>query len=198
MTDYAQVFQGLYATDDPYGFRDRWYEQRKRALLLGSLRHKRYARAWELGCSNGELTAELAERCGVVYATDLSPRAVELARERNAQRSNVQISQAVHPEQWPLGQFELIVFSEVGFYLSQDRLADVVGKLTATLTTDGLLVAAHWTRPFPEGSMSGAAVHAAIREITNLPCVFKYEDGDFLLEGWSTEALTIAEQEGIA
>ena len=54
----------LYRQDaDPWRVRQRWYEERKRALLLASLPQRRYRHAYEPGCGNGELTAELARRC---------------------------------------------------------------------------------------------------------------------------------------
>ena len=59
-------FDSFYAgRDDPWGFETRWYEKRKRDILLASLPHERYATALEVGCSTGKLTASLAwtSRC---------------------------------------------------------------------------------------------------------------------------------------
>ncbi len=63
MSAVQQYFGAIYRDDDPFGYRERWYEARKRDLLLASLPRARFAHAWELGCSNGELTAALAPRC---------------------------------------------------------------------------------------------------------------------------------------
>ncbi|MFE7421819.1 hypothetical protein [Rhodococcus sp. NPDC057529] len=57
-------FDAMYAASpDPWGFGDRWYEQRKYALTLAALPRPRYRRAFEPGCSIGILTAALAHRC---------------------------------------------------------------------------------------------------------------------------------------
>ena len=51
-------FDQLYEHNpDPWAFRERWYEQRKRALTLASVPRQHYASIYELGCANGELRA---------------------------------------------------------------------------------------------------------------------------------------------
>ncbi|CTP90850.1 hypothetical protein XTPLMG728_2708 [Xanthomonas translucens pv. poae] len=37
MSAVQQYFGAMYRDDDPFGYRERWYEARKRALLLASL-----------------------------------------------------------------------------------------------------------------------------------------------------------------
>ena len=69
-------------SDDPWAFRQRWYEQRKRALTLGLLTKPRYASIFEPGCANGELSAELAPRCARLLCCDTAAAAVSLAQAR--------------------------------------------------------------------------------------------------------------------
>ncbi len=52
------------------------------ALSLSSV-----ATVWEIGCGTGELALGLAARCGHVYATDVSPAMIGLARRNAAERS---------------------------------------------------------------------------------------------------------------
>src|SRR5690625_87982 len=66
----ARYFERLYQSTDLWGYRTRWYEQRKRALLLAMLHRPRYRRGLELGCSIGETTAALSSRCAELVATD--------------------------------------------------------------------------------------------------------------------------------
>ncbi|NLW96886.1 MAG: SAM-dependent methyltransferase, partial [Xanthomonadaceae bacterium] len=49
---FEQVWQ---QGDDPFGYRSRWYEARKRDLLLATLPRPLFERGWEIGCANGEL-----------------------------------------------------------------------------------------------------------------------------------------------
>lgn len=195
MSAVQDYFGEIYRDDDPFGYRERWYEARKRALLLASLPRARFERAWELGCSNGELTAALAPRCAALLATDLSERAAALAAQRNASSAHVHVQQAEHPRSWPRGRFDLIVFSEVGYYLPLPLLQDCIQRLRASLTEQGVLVACHWLHPFAQACMDGRAVHACLEQTLQLPRLLRYEDDDVLLEAWSATAYSVAAAE---
>ncbi|WP_369976400.1 class I SAM-dependent DNA methyltransferase [Xanthomonas bundabergensis] len=195
MSSVQEYFGAIYRDDDPFGYRERWYEARKRALLLASLPRARFERAWEFGCSNGELTAALAPRCAALLATDLSERAVALATQRNADAAHVQVRQAEHPRSWPPGRFDLIVFSEVGYYLPLPLLQDCIQRLRASLTEQGVLVACHWLHPFAQARMDGRAVHDCLAQTLQLPRLLRYEDDDVLLEAWSATPYSVAAAE---
>ena len=63
MKDTRPVFDRLFeASEDPWGFRTRWYEARKRSITLACLPEAHYQNAYEPGCANGELAAALAPR----------------------------------------------------------------------------------------------------------------------------------------
>jgi len=190
-------FDAIYAQDDPFGYRERWYEARKRALLLASLPAQRYGRVWEIGCSNGELTAALAARCDALVATDLSARAVALAVARTRLHSHVEVGQARHPDDWPDGLFDLIVFSEVGYYLDAATLAHMAHRLRASLRGDGVLVACHWLAPFAQAPQTGRDVHRLLRRKLGLQRVFGYGDADIRLDGWALQPASVAQQPGL-
>lgn len=199
MSTPVEYFAELYGSDDPYGYRDRWYEERKRQLLLASLPQRRFVSAWELGCSNGELTAALASRCDALLATDQSERAVALAKARTAgaEFGHVVVRQAKHPEQWPSENFDLIVFSEVGYFMDAAALERTVEGLLDAVNPDGTVIACHWLTRFAAAAQTGREVHAAIARAIHLPELFRYEDNDFLLEGWSAAPESIAQREGL-
>ena len=102
--------------DDPWAFRQRWYEQRKRALTLGLLTKPRYASIFEPGCANGELSAELAPRCARLLCCDTAAAAVSLAQARLQGFAHAQVEQRRLPAQWPGGKFELIAKEGVGHH----------------------------------------------------------------------------------
>ena len=110
-TDFDALFS---ASDDPWGFRTRWYEARKRALTLACLPARRYHRAYEPGCANGELAAALAPRCESLIASDGTAAAVALAKTRLAAFAHVQVRQAWVPDEGPEGGLDLLVLSELG------------------------------------------------------------------------------------
>lgn len=189
-------FEAIYAEDDPFGYRRRWYEARKRALLLAALPQARVATAWELGCSNGELTAALAPRCERLLATDLDARAVEIAQARTASLQHVRVERMRHPGQWPDGRFDLVVFSEVGYYFDVGDLDQVACRLRDTLSADGVLVACHWRHAFDAAPLCGGQVHATLARTFGRG-LFLYEDADLRLEAWSMQDPSVAQREAL-
>lgn len=188
-------FEQLHLQDDPFGYRSRWYEARKRSLLLASLHRDRYASGWELGCSNGVLTSALAACCERLLATDLSAAAVAQARRAVAGLGHVSVQQARQPRDWPAQTFDLVVCSEMGYYLREDELGPLRDGLQAALALDGLLVACHWQVPFAQAASSAAQVHEAVGD--GLAEVFAWRDADFVLQGWMRAPHSVAAQEGL-
>ncbi|MCS4236876.1 class I SAM-dependent methyltransferase [Stenotrophomonas sp. BIGb0135] len=191
----ADYFQKLYQQPDPFHYRSRWYEARKRALTLACLPRLRYASAWELGCSNGVLTAALAARCDALLGTDISAEALAEAAISTQAWPGVTLQRADHPGDWPPGRFDLIVVSEVGYYLDTTALALMARQLHASLADDGLLLACHWRHPFDEARTTTPQVHRALS--ATLREAFTYQDEDLLLQGWSTQPVSVAQQEGL-
>lgn len=192
--DIDQVWQ---EDDDPYGYRTRWYEARKRALLLAVLPRQRFARGWEIGCANGELTHMLAARCDALLGTDMHPRAVAVARERCAGLGHVDIQRMEHPRDWPDGRFDLIVVGEMGYYLDAVELDPFARKIEASLAPDAVLLACHWRPGFSARRSSTQDVHARLAAIDGLGCIAHYQDADMLLEAWSSDTVSLAQREGL-
>ena len=176
----------MYAeSDDPWGFRTRWYERRKYALTLAALSRPRYARALEIGCSIGVLSEQLALCCDELRCIDISPRAVDLARRRLAAFDSAHVDVGDLNQRWPAGGFDLIVLSEVLYYLDDAGMRRAVDRLRESLTAHGEIIAVHWRRRVPEYPSDGDAVHRALRD-AGLQRRATYLDRDFRLEvlGW--------------
>jgi SAM-dependent methyltransferase len=195
----AQHFESLYADGetDPWGFRSRWYEQRKRALTLACLPHRRYASALEAGCANGELAADLASRCDRMLACDFHRGAVELAQQRTRDLPQLIVEQRRLPEQWPQQSFDLIVISEIAYYLTDEQLSGLLSRAMESLAPEGVLVACHWRHPIADALRDGDAVHAAFASLA-LPRLLHHEEPDFLLEAWSPDRRSVAQREQLA
>jgi SAM-dependent methyltransferase len=199
MTSSEGYFDALYAEcDDPWGFRNRWYERRKRLLTLAMLPRERYRHAFEPGCANGELAAQLAMRCDHLLALDLNETAVRLARERLADVPNVRIECGGVPQAWPAEQFDLIVLSELAYYLDDANLEQLMVCVRQTLSGDGTLLACHWRRAFDEAPQTAARVHALLDTNCGLTRLARYEDADVLLDVWTRDTRSVAELEGLA
>jgi len=190
-------FDALYRQPDPFGYASRWYERRKRELLVALLPRPRFRRAWELGCSTGALARLLARRCDSVTGTDISARAIAQAVAAG-NPDNLAFECSAQPRQWPAGRFDLIVFSEVGYYLDAAALATTARRLAATLDADdGCLVACHWRHPFDGRAHSAEHIHRVLSEALGDAPSHDYRDADVLLQAWC-RGPGIAEREGLA
>lgn len=184
-------------SSDPWSMRQRWYEQRKRDLTLAALPQQRYGLGFEAGCANGELSLRLAERCDDLLCCDTSAKAVSLARQRLQSAAHVRVQRARLPEQWPTGEFDLIVISELGYYLDPHDLYLLIGKAREALAEGGTLLACHWRHAIAECPQSGDQVHACLHERLHLEHLLRHEETDFLLDVWGTAATSVAEREGL-
>jgi SAM-dependent methyltransferase len=158
-TDASYFDQKYEALDDPWSFASDPYEQARYRAVLSHVTPGRYARAFEPGCSIGVLTAELAKRCGHVYATDISSQAVALAKLRCSTVTNVDFNAERLTDSNESERYDLIVFSEIGYYYTAQELDEVVVSLARALATGGRLIAAHWLGFSPDHILQGAYVH---------------------------------------
>ncbi len=181
-------FDAMYAAaDDPWGFTERWYEQRKYALTLAALPQRRYRNAYEPGCSIGVLTSLLADRCDALLASDASAAAVDRARRRLAGHAGVEVEQRRLPEEWPGGAFDLVVLSELLYYFDAADLSVVLEHALGSVAPGGTLVAVHWRHPVEDYPRTGDDVHAQLSAAaTSQSCVrvAAHAEADFLLDVW--------------
>lgn len=166
---------------EPWGADVRWYERRKRALLLAMLPQERLGRVLELGCSTGVTTAALAERADEVVAIDASETALARAAERTA-GSAVRLLHGSIPDAWPAGRFDVVVLSEVGYFLSPAALDEVVARVAGSLADDGVVLLCHWRHPVRGWPLDADAVHHAFDRPSMPPRAASYADGDVRLE----------------
>jgi len=193
-------FDDLYRNnDDPWRYRTSWYERRKRDLVLASLPRERYESAFEPACSNGELSAMIARRCTRLLACDVSEAAVRSASERLADTSNITLEQRAVPDDWPTdARFDLIVISELAYYLSPEATATLAQLASTSLSDDGAFVACHWRHPFEGKLQSAEDIHATFDAAFHGVRIVQHAEADFILDVWSKDGRSIAQREGIA
>ena len=194
MTTSRSFFERLYADRaDPWDFANDAYERARYATLLEHVPPGRYGRAYEPGCSVGVLTEQLAQRCASVLATDISAAAVARASSRCRRHPGVDVRQAALPDDLPSGPFDLIVFSEIGYYLTVDALGALTGRLEPLVGHGGRLVAVHWTGSSPDHVIGGDDVHSTLGRTLTLDHVagqrmHDVERGGFVLDVWDRPA----------
>ena len=161
---------------DPWGAQSRWYERRKRSLLLAALPRQRFRRALEVGCSTGVLAQSLCTRVDSLVAIDQSRAAVRLAQDRLGDAADVRVMAV--PHDWPEGRFDLVVVAEIGYFLSPAELEGLVQRVISCLSPDGVVVLCHWRHPVEGWPLDAAGVHDAFARVDLPPQAATYRDRD--------------------
>lgn len=141
-----EYFDGLYTADpDPWNFAASPYERAKYTLTLNAMPKPRYRLALEVGCSIGVLTRLLASRCDAVVAIDAAEPPLVEARRRCSDMPGVRFERMFVPDEWPGGVFDLILLSEVVYYLSRDDVGRLAKRVLRSLPSGGSVMLVHWT-----------------------------------------------------
>lgn len=198
-----EYFDALYANNaDPWHYKTRWYEQRKRAINLAVLTKPHYRTAIELGCSNGVFTQDLATRCDKLLAIDGNAQAVALAKEHLEPLTHVQVQQAFIPSQLPNETFDLVVIGEILYYLTLQEIHQVLQWLNHALNPDATLLCTHWRYAIDGFEMNGDTVHQQLLAYFNQSATDFYhqvhlQDADFMLDVWQRTQQSLAASEGL-
>ncbi|AKC40257.1 Nodulation protein S (NodS) [Mycolicibacterium phlei] len=179
-------FNEMYAiSDDPWQLAQRWYEQRKYAITMAMLPRLRYRHVFEPGCSMGVLTEQLAARCEWVTAIDLVGSALESARARIARRGlsdRVSFHRQSLDSRWPAEDFDLVVLSEVAYYLDAAMLRDVLDRELGQMREGTTILAAHWRHAVAEYPLTGDEANRLIGATVGLHHAAGYRDDDVAID----------------
>ena len=178
-----RYFDDVYAAArDPWQLADRWYEKRKYAITMAMLPHERYRHAFEPGCSVGVLTEQLRDRCDHVTACDVAQAALDATAERTAGRRNLTLCRTSLDAGWPRLDFDLVVLSEVAYYLSEATLRRVLDRECARLSAGATVVAAHWRHAVSDYPLTGDRANAIIVATAGMSAVARYRDDDVVID----------------
>jgi SAM-dependent methyltransferase len=195
-------FDAMYqAAADPWGLESRWYERRKYAITVALLPRERYDRVFEPGCSIGVLTSMLAQRSAALLSCDGAPAAVAAAQERTRHLPNVSVERRRIPEDWPPGEFDLIIFSEFLYYFGDRDLGEVIDLAITALRPGGTLLAVHWRHPVAEHARDGDDVHRALAARPGLAQLVSHWEPDFAAEVYirtDGKPMSVAQATGLA
>jgi peptidoglycan/xylan/chitin deacetylase (PgdA/CDA1 family)/2-polyprenyl-3-methyl-5-hydroxy-6-metoxy-1,4-benzoquinol methylase len=136
-------WESLFTVPDPWAYSSP-YEQRKYEQTLELLPEGRLNRVLELACAEGHFTVQLAPRVGGLLAADIAAPAIERARDRCRTFDHVSFQQLDMRRDPIPGRFELIVCSEVLYYIgNRFALARFARKVAAALEPGGHLLTTH-------------------------------------------------------
>ena len=175
----AERFERLYHENpDPWDYHTSSYERQKYAATLAALPRASHDICLEVGCSIGVFTGLLAARCEHVVAIDFSQTALELARRRLRGLENVDLLRASFPEDTPPGSWDLIVCSEVLYYLQQPALEKAIGWIETQLSYGASVLAVSWRGVGREEPLLGDDVHDRLaRELASWHALDARQDG---------------------
>lgn len=179
----ATEFEARYRADpDPWDYGESPYESQKYAATLDACGEGRFASALELGGSIGVFSARLAPRCDSLITIDAAPSAVEAARERLADQPQAAVTLGAIPADIPRRPYDLVVASEVLYYLDQSELAGTLALLRRLMSPRGRLVAVHWRPAGAERPFTADEVHLRLRQERWLVPVSRHDTEDYRLD----------------
>jgi hypothetical protein len=176
-------FEALYRrTADPWGYCSSEYERRKYAATLVACGPGPFGCALELGASIGVFSAMLVGRCRALVTVDAAPTAVAAARARLVGETGADVLLGAIPAAIPERRYDLVVASEILYYLDAASLDATLARLADGLDRGGRLVAVHWRPSGPERPWSAAEVHERLRGEPWLRPVTAGPTDDYLLD----------------
>ena len=137
-------FEQLFASQpNPWKYNSE-YEQVKYEQTLSLLPQKPIRQALELACAEGHFTLQLAPHVENLVAADISQIALDHTAQRCEEFQHIRYQQVDIAKDPIPGTFDLIVCSEVLYYMGSKSDLDVVAqKMASALQPDGYLLMAH-------------------------------------------------------
>ncbi len=163
--------------DDPWKFETSEYERNKYQATVKALPRPNYQHGFEIGCSIGVLTAMLTQKCRSLLSIDTAEKPLIRARQRLADAPHVILQKMEVPNEFPEQSFDLVVMSEVGYYLSMPDLQQLAQKIIAHMPNGGHLLLVHWTPLVHDYPLTGDQVHETFLQLSGDNKPFKHLNG---------------------
>lgn len=164
MTDFATYFDRLYGQNpDPWNYAESPYEAQKYDATCAALRSDRYSSGIEVGCSVGVLSTRLAARCDRFLAVDLADKAVEQTAARLSAIPGARAVVANIPADWLAGPFDLIMLSEVIYYLTPAEIDLLARRIVEDSLPGAECVLVNW-RGHTDTQFTGVGARLAFSE----------------------------------
>lgn len=186
----SDYFKKVYdAREDPWDFETSEYEAEKYKATLKALPKRKYENALEIGCSIGVLTKLLAERCKKLTATDVSQKALDKAIERCRGLNNISFLKLSFPKEIPDDEYDLIIISEVAYYLSPSDWNFAMEQLYARMEDRAHLVLVHWLPEVHDYPQTGDEVHDSFAKLMKdrMTNVFNSRAQNYRIDVWEKD-----------
>jgi hypothetical protein len=159
------------------------YEQRKLSVTLTCLPRIRYRSAFEAGCSVGDLTELLAVRCDRLISSDLTPSENQHIDSRLRLPDAECLAVRSMAEQWPSGQFDLVVLNEIALRFGEKDL-EAIAACVLNSTRSGAHVLAVHSRELTSVRLDADHCHEIIANTPGLTSLLHHVDEQCVLDIW--------------
>lgn len=183
----SDYFKEVYAAnEDPWDFETSEYEAEKYSATIAALPKDFYENALEIGCSIGVLTKMLSEKCGHLLSTDVSEVAIRKSKERCKNLANVTFKRQSFADGLPEDLYDLIMISEVAYYLSPEDWEVAAQRLFGKLQDKGNIFLIHWLPEVHDYPQSGDEVHESFRMLMEdkMKNVFNSRAENYRIDVW--------------
>jgi len=160
-------FYHFFDEGDPFGFDVNPVERLKFRRTLEVCGDGPLGRVLELGCAVGSFTELLAPRAADILALDVSPAAVTEVARRLRDDPHVHVEAMTIPTEFPGGTFDLVVASDVLYYLPREDVRRCLERIEAALADGGAFVALHYV-PRMGSVLNGDETHDILTAHTRL------------------------------
>jgi 2-polyprenyl-3-methyl-5-hydroxy-6-metoxy-1,4-benzoquinol methylase len=165
----AAYFEAMYAADpDPWRFRTSAYEAAKYAATVAAIADRRFRSALEVGCSIGVLSRQVAPLCEAFLGLDIAEAPLIEARARCQDLPQARFERMAVPQAWPKGGFDLVLLSEVLYFLSLEDIVATAAHARHSLLPGGTLLLVNWIGN-PESPQPGDRAAEAFMAAADLP-----------------------------
>ncbi|NCA10736.1 class I SAM-dependent methyltransferase [bacterium] len=165
--------EGIYrAHEDPWGYFSAAEQIKYERTVAAARRWKaKPERVLEVACSLGHMTRLLASYADEVWAYDVSPTAVERARQRCADlpggRLHIDVGDALAPD-YPPDYFDVIFIGDVGLGAHRDIGGAMIREAIPLLRDEGLLVVVDNMKPRMQESYAAFVEHEGVDVIDRI------------------------------
>jgi predicted TPR repeat methyltransferase len=185
----AAYFDAIYdAAAEPWLAQANEEDRQKHLATLAALPGVKYRHGLEVGCGTGLLTEHLAGRCDRLLGIDLAQAALVRASARLKGKRHVRLACRAFPGELqtdtPPDGFDLVVLSEVLYYLDAQALARAARVTRALTARGGHVQLVNWFAPSDDLPLSGNEAAelfiAALRPVA--PVLLQVRTADYRID----------------
>jgi len=135
------VFNWIYKIfSDPFDLEKSNYEAYKFDAVAKVVQETRVKNALDIGCGTGILTEKISSVCEKILGVDFSENAINSAKKRFGQKSHVAFFAVDVRHFEPADTYDLVLCSEVLYYIGESDLQKLLVQLWRTLSDNGRLI----------------------------------------------------------